>query len=122
MDENNQVNMSTVEGDYYLLKKDNWYELEITLNTSESRVNRIPKKYKGTELRIYVNIANHIQNIGIIECEEYILLNKNTWKDVRKSQGDDKGKPYVVTESCLLRFPIICKNKPVKIYAQKKVK
>lgn len=123
MDDNNtRFNTSNIEGEYYLLEKDNWFELKISLNTSKSRVNRIPIQYKGMELRIYVNTLSYKNNIGTIECAEYLLLNKKIWKDVRKSQGEDKGKPYVVTESCLIRFPMICKNKRVKIYVKKLVK
>lgn len=148
MDDNNtRFNTSNIEGEYYLLEKDNWFELKMSLNTSKSRVNRIPIQYKGMELRIYVNTINYKNNIGAIEwtrrvdvgeevktaldyknnigtieCAEYLLLNKKIWKDVRKSQGEDKGKPYFVTESCLIRFPMICKNKRVKMYVKKLVK
>jgi len=116
----NDINVSAVEGEYYLLEHDKWFKLEISLNLEKSRVNRLPATLQGHELRIYITEPKNTRNKGIIECGKYLLHNKKTWIEVRKTKGNEKGKPYFITESNFIRFPKICKDKRVIIYVKKR--
>lgn len=53
---------------------------------------------------------------------EYHALDKQKWREVRKVQGDEKGKPYTVPDKGahkgIIRLPAYCIGKQIRIFVE----
>lgn len=49
---------------------------------------------------------------------EYHLLDKSEWREIRKVQGKDAGKPYIVPKNGKITLPSFCINREVRIYVE----
>lgn len=49
---------------------------------------------------------------------EYYALDRSKWREVRKVQGKDKGKPYTVPDNGVIKFPSFCVGKRLRIFVE----
>lgn len=108
------VDNSSAKEEYNTLSNRVW-SLVICIDNAPSII-RLPDQYIYRELRIYANIV-------IIDSKDKSTkykLSKGHWREIRKTLGDEFGKPFIVPRGCLIRLPVICKNKQVRIYVEKK--
>jgi hypothetical protein len=49
---------------------------------------------------------------------EYYALDRAKWREVRKVQKEDKGKPFVIPPSGNIRLPSFTIGKQVRIFAE----
>ncbi len=49
---------------------------------------------------------------------EYHLLDKGEWREIRKIQGETKGKPYIVPKTGIIRLPSMCIGKELRVYVE----
>ena len=50
--------------------------------------------------------------------KELYALDRSAWREVRRIQGKNKGKPYVLPENCVIRLPAIYKNRQLRIFVE----
>lgn len=51
---------------------------------------------------------------------ELYALDRDKWRELRKVQGDEKGKPYIIPKTGLIRFPTIFKNCEIRVFVKVK--
>lgn len=49
---------------------------------------------------------------------EFYALDRKTWREIRKSQGENKGKPFEVPESGIIRLPCWAAHKKLRIFVE----
>lgn len=53
---------------------------------------------------------------------EFYALDRKMWKELRKVQGKDKGKPYTVpntgAQKGIIRLPSFCTGKQIRIFVE----
>jgi len=111
------VDDSSAKGEYNTLSKQDW-ELYKIIENAPNRF-RVPEKYVNRELRIYANIET-VEN-QLDKSTKY-KLSKGHWRDIRKSQTTDRGKPFTVIKDKIggiIWMPVICRNKRVRIYIER---
>lgn len=108
---------SSAKGEYHTLSMKTWIYYKTIKNAPE--IIRIPKEYIDSELRIYANVVSvdGIDDSKFLKNEH--KLNKGHWQDMRKSEGNERGMPFIVTKGLMIRLPIACKDIQVIIYVEK---
>lgn len=49
---------------------------------------------------------------------ELYALDRDKWRELRKVQGDEKGKPYVIPPTGQIRFPLVFKNLEIRVFVK----
>ena len=49
---------------------------------------------------------------------ELYALDRGKWRELRRTQGKDKGKPYSISENQILKLPSFCIGKKIRIFVE----
>jgi hypothetical protein len=49
---------------------------------------------------------------------EFYALDRSIWRELRRVQGKDKGKPYIIPENGIIRLPKQFKKQKIRIFVE----